>query len=103
MATPNALFAIFNVQDPNGVRSKFGQIAPWVTYELQDGQWLLMAPGGTTTKEVTDKLAITTEPPSTPIAVVVKVESYYGRNFAVVWDWIKAKQGIELGTVTAPS
>ncbi len=97
MATQNTLFAIFNVGNPAGLRDKLVQVAPWVSYELQDGQWLLMAPGGTTTKEVTDKLAITTDPPSTTTAVVVKVENYYGRNFAVVWDWIKSKQGIELG------
>jgi hypothetical protein len=96
MATPNTLFAILDVANPIGLKEKLQQIAPWVFYELREGQWLLIAPGGTTTKEVTDKLAITTEPSSTATAIVVKVDNFYGRNFAVVWDWIKSKQGTEL-------
>ncbi len=100
MATPNTLFAIMDVGNPTALREKLGQISPWVSYELRDGQWLLIAFGGTTTKEVTDKLGITIEPPSTT-AVVVKVDNYYGRNSAVVWDWIKSKQGTELVPSTA--
>jgi hypothetical protein len=100
MATPNALFAIINVANPEALKQRLGSIAPWLSYELQDGQWLLIAPAGTTSKEASDKLGITSDNPSysptSSIAVVLRVDSYYGRNHAVVWDWIKSKQGTEL-------
>ncbi len=95
MATPNALFAVFNISNPEGLKEKMTHIEPWVSLEVQDGQWLLVAPGSTTSKEVSDRLGFSTSD-SRDTAIIVRVNTYFGRNFAPVWEWITTKQGAEL-------
>ncbi len=100
MATPNTLFAIIDVSNPAIIRGKLQALAPWLWLELQDGQWLIVAPSSTTSKEVSDRLDLSG--PGQDTAIVLRVESYFGRNHAPVWEWISAKQGAELG-ITAPA
>lgn len=97
MATPNALFAIFDVSNSADVETRLERIAPWLHLKLQDGQWLLVAPNGTTTKEVCERIGINAGDSN---GVVVRFDTYYGRNPASTWEWIAAKQGVELGTAT---
>ena len=98
MATPNTLFAIMNVSDPDGLRSRLASIAPWVANEVQPGEWLLVAPNATTTKEVSERIGYMG--PGKDTAIILKIESYFGRNHAPVWEWISAKLGAELGVTT---
>jgi hypothetical protein len=98
MATPNALFAIMNVSSPDKIKEILKDVAPWVWLELEEGEWLLVAPSSTTTKEVSDRLGLTGAGNDT--AMVLRVESYFGRNHMSVWEWITTKQGAELAIST---
>jgi hypothetical protein len=98
MAVPNKLFAIINLSDAARVRVIMPSLAPWVSSEVQDGQWLLVAPSGTTTQEVSTKLGFNQTGPDT--AIILSVDNYHGRNYDAVWEWIKTKLGAELGTPT---
>jgi hypothetical protein len=93
MATPNTLFVVLNVSNPEGVNSRLGNIAPWVSYDLKNGQWLIVAPSATTAKEVSDKIGLSD---GAETGLVVRVENYFGRNYQVLWDWITTKMGAEL-------
>jgi hypothetical protein len=99
MATPNALFAVLNVSNPVALKKSMESIAPWVPLELQEGEWLLIAPGGTTTKEVSDRLGFANRD-SKDTAIVLRAEGYFGRNYQNVWEWIATKQGAELAVAT---
>jgi hypothetical protein len=94
MATPNALFALINVSDPAVVDEKMKVIAPWLSFKLQAGQWLIVAPSATTTMEVCERVGINANEYT---GIVLRVESYYGRNPQSTWEWITAKQAAELG------
>ena len=98
MAAPNTLFAIINVSNPTALKTQMQGMAPWVSLELQDGQWLVVAPNATTTQEVSERLGFNGA--GTDTAIVLKVENYFGRNYQTVWEWITAKQGAPLGTPT---
>ena len=98
MATPNTLFAIINVSNIAAMRLKLPTLAPWVYLELQEGQWLLVTPGAITSKEVSDRLDLSG--PGADTAIVLRVDTYYGRNHAATWEWITTKQGAELGIST---
>ena len=99
MATPNALFAIINVSNLPAMRLSLSSAAPWISLELQDGQWLLVAPSATTTKEVADKL----DANGSDTVLVLRVDNYFGRAFPSVWEWIKTKKEAELVATTAPA
>ncbi len=87
-----------NVSDPDGLRTRLTSIAPWVVNEVQLGEWLLVAPSATTTKEVSERIGYFGQGKDT--AIIMRVESYFGRNHAPVWEWISTKLGAELGIAT---
>jgi hypothetical protein len=97
MATPNALFAIFHVSNAPVVEAKLSSIAPWLYLKVEDGTWMIIAPNGTTTKEVCEKVGIEKGEAS---GIVVRVDSYFGVASPSIWEWIATKQGAALGTVT---
>jgi len=80
-----------NVSNPSGLKSLMPSLAPWVYLELKEGEWLLVAPSGTTTEEVSGKLGFNEK--GTDTALILRVETYYGRNYSKVWEWIKTKRG----------
>jgi hypothetical protein len=100
MAISNTLFALINVSDPVAMKARLQGISPWVSYELQDGQWLIVAPSATTAKEISDKLELGGGG-SKETGIVLRVENYFGQNYQTVWDWISVKQGAELVPTTA--
>ena len=87
MATPNALFAIFAL--PDAVTA--------AAVEVGTGEWLVIAPTATTTKEVCDRIGLGTVDPIGS-GIVVRAEGYFGRSSKSIWEWIATKQGAELGT-----
>ena len=97
MATPNTLFAVLGVTNIADVEQKLLDLHPWVSLKIGEGQWFLLAPAATTTKEVSDKLGFTAGEPALN-GIVLRVENYFGRSFLTTWDWITTKQGVELGT-----
>lgn len=97
MAVPNALFAIFAITDTEAVETKLQSIAPWLSLNVGSGQWVIIAPPATTTKEVSDRIGMGEVNPITS-GIVVRVDSYFGRQPKSVWEWIATKQGVELGT-----
>lgn len=95
MATQNSLFAIFHTAKPEIVDEKLATIAPWVSMKLEPGQWLLIAPFGTTTKEVSERIGIDT---GLATGIVVRFDSYFGVTQPSIWEWLASKQGVALGT-----
>lgn len=95
MAAPNALFAVFSVSDAGAIETQLQTIAPWLYLKVAEGQWLIVAPSASTTKEVSDRVGITTEKPISN-GIVLRAEGYYGRAPASVWEWIVAKSGAEV-------
>jgi len=73
-------------------------LAPWEYRQLREGQWLLIAPSATTTQEVSVKLGFDKPVPET--GLVLRVESYFGRHYSALWEWITTKKGAPLGTAT---
>lgn len=100
MATPNALFVIFAVSDAEAIGKRLQAIAPWLYLNVGEGEWLVIAPAATTTKEVSDRIGLGVE---NPIAsgIVVRGDSYFGRASQSIWEWIATKQGAALGTTAA--
>jgi hypothetical protein len=94
MATPNSLFVVFHVSKPSILEGKLKTIAPWLYLEIGTGVWIVVAPGGTTTKEVCEKVGI--EKGNTS-GIVVRFDSYFGITSPSIWEWIAAKQGATLG------
>lgn len=90
-----------SVSNPGELAEKLKNAPQWLYLEVAQGQWLLVAPPATTSKEVSDILGITSTDPPTSNAIVLRVESYFGRNSTSTWEWISAKRGAELGTKTS--
>lgn len=99
MATPNALFAVFAVSDPDAVGKRLETLAPWLYLKVGAGDWLVVAPSATTTKELCDRIGLgTTDNLGT--GIVVRAEGYFGRAASSIWEWIATKSGAPLGTTT---
>ncbi|HZL25425.1 MAG TPA: hypothetical protein VFC39_02725 [Acidobacteriaceae bacterium] len=99
MSTMNTLFAILAVSNAAALEPRIQSASPWLNLKVGEGQWLLIAPAATTTKEISDRLGIT-ETPGVSNGIVLRVETYFGRNPQSVWEWITAKKGAELGSPT---
>jgi hypothetical protein len=99
MATPNTLFAIFAVSDASAIEARLRSVAAWPYLNVGSGEWLLIAPSSTTTKEVCDLLGMGPVEPSGS-GIVVRAEGYYGRSAKSTWEWIATKLGAELGAAS---
>jgi hypothetical protein len=100
MATPNALFVVFAISDVAAVEPRIQAIAPWLNLKVGNGEWLVIAPAATTTKELCERIGLGI---SDPIAsgIVVRAEGYFGRASNSIWEWIATKTGAELGTAAS--
>jgi hypothetical protein len=100
MATPNALFAVFAVSEVALIEQRIQAIAPWLSLKVGDGEWFIVAPGATTTKELSERIGLGT---SDPVAsgIVVRTEGYFGRASTSIWEWIATKLGADLGATTS--
>jgi hypothetical protein len=58
---------------------------------LSPGQWLIVA-GGTTTKEISDLLGITSGEVGNAV-VLGGTGGYYGRSTPGIWEWLKSRLG----------
>ena len=81
------VFAVLPLNDQESVESAIRQKAPDAFYALPSGQFLVAFPG--TSKELSDMLGISDR--ETASAIVVRVDSYYGRAPRDVWEWIKSR------------
>jgi hypothetical protein len=100
MATPNALFAVFAIPDATAVEAveaRLNTISPWLFLKVGTGEWLVIAPPATTSKELCDRIGLGTVDP-VGSGIVVRAEGYFGRSSQSIWEWIATKQGAELGT-----
>lgn len=96
MAIPNALFAVFAVTSADAVEAKLQSIAPWLSLKVGLGEWLIVAPTATTTKEVCERIGLGVSDPVSS-GIVVRSEGYFGRAATSIWEWIATKTGAELG------
>jgi hypothetical protein len=99
MANLNALFAVFAVTNPEAVEQRLQGIAPWLSLNVGTGEWLVIAPSATTTKELCERIGLGISAPVTS-GIVVRAEGYFGRASSSIWEWIATKTGADLGTTT---
>ena len=98
--TPNVLFAVIAISNPAALAPTLAAIEPWLLLKLSETEWLIIAPAGTTAKEVSDRLGIT-GPPDAPFlsaGIVFRTDGYFGRSAPSNWEWIAAKLGAPLAT-----
>jgi hypothetical protein len=100
MATPNALFAVLAVSDAESIEKRLQTITPWLYLNIGDGEWFVIAPSATTTKELSERIGLGI---SEPVAsgIVVRAEGYFGRASSSIWEWIATKTGADLGTTAS--
>ena len=83
----NSIFVIFAGSNPNELETIIASTFPTDYLKVGNGEFLVASPG--TSKEVSDKLGVTTGTPSS--GIVVSISGYYGRTNPSTWEWIKAK------------
>jgi hypothetical protein len=100
MATSNALFAVFAVSNAEAIAARLLGIEPWLWLNVGAGEWLVIAPNATTTKELSERIGLGV---SDPIGngIVVRVEGYFGRTSKSTWEWIATKSGADLGSTAS--
>lgn len=82
------IFLITPISNPDAVLKRVATDFPDEHFHIQrTGSILVYFPG--TTKELSDKLGITTNEVGS--AVVVSVGNYYGRAPTDVWEWIQSR------------
>jgi hypothetical protein len=89
------IFVIFRVGDPSRLKDKLQDVFPNDYFEIQEDEFLVSASG--TTKEVSDRLGITSSPSPTTSAIVFSMASYFGRASTEIWDWIRTKAEKTIG------
>lgn len=97
MANLNALFVVFAVSNSEEVEKRLQAISPWLFLSVGAGQWLVVAPSATTTKELCERIGLGIAEPISS-GIVVRAEAYFGRYASSVWEWIATKTGADLGT-----
>jgi hypothetical protein len=100
MANPNALFVVFAVSDTEAVEKQLQSISPWLSLEVGEGSWLVVAPSATTTKELSERIGLGVTGPIS-LGIVVRAEGYFGRAPSSTWEWIATKTGADLGSTAA--
>lgn len=83
------IFAIFRVQDPERMRARLADVYPHDHFDLGNNEFLIAAKG--TAKEISDAIGVTGETATAGNAIVLTIESYYGRAASNIWEWIKSK------------
>jgi hypothetical protein len=99
MSNVNALFVVFAVTTPEAVESRLQGIAPWLYLNVGTGEWLVIAPNATTTKELSERIGLGVVD-AVSSGIVVRAEGYFGRAASSTWEWIATKSGAALGTAT---
>lgn len=97
MASPNALFVVFAVSDATAIEARLQTIAPWLSLNVGTGEWLVIAPTATTTKELSERIGLGVSAPAGR-GIVVRAEGYFGRAPSSIWEWIATKTGADLGS-----
>ena len=97
MPVQNTIFALFGVSKVAAVQTRLdSNLMPFVVLSLKVGNesWLLIAPPAVTTEELSAALGISDG--TTSDGIIVKVDNYWGRATAGIWEWLTAKRGIDL-------
>jgi hypothetical protein len=84
-----AVFAVISVppQDLDGLASAIKNQPGNEFMRLNSNTWLVSSTG--TARELSLKLGVNSEHPSTGSAVVVGISAYWGRANPDIWDWLK--------------
>jgi hypothetical protein len=83
------IFVVFRVKASACMRAAIARVYADDSYDLGNNEWLISAKG--TPKSVSDSLGITSHPDTIGPAIVFRVEGYFGRASADIWEWIKSK------------
>ena len=92
MATDKKIFAIIAADNPGALKTKIEAEFPDAHLSVGTGQWLLVGPSTMTSQELSKKLSISSET-SISGAIVLSVNSYFGRAPVSTWEWLTAKMG----------
>jgi hypothetical protein len=85
------LFAILGQNNLDKIEAAIKLKYPNDHLVLNPGQWLLVA-SGTTSKELSDDLGITTGASGGAI-IIPGTGGYYGRAEPGIWEWLKSRLG----------
>jgi len=92
MATDKKIFAVIAADNPEKLAAKIGIEFPDTNLKVGVGQWLIIGPSSMTTQELGVKLEVSVEK-SISGAIVLSVNSYFGRAELSIWEWLSAKMG----------
>jgi sarcosine oxidase gamma subunit len=95
MATDKKIFAVIGATHPDQLRPKIEAGFPESNLSVGPGQWFIIGPSTMTTQELSTKLELLqpSTPENTSSAIVVSVNSYFGRAPVNIWEWLVAKMG----------
>lgn len=92
MASDKKIFAVIAADHPVELESKIAAEFPNMNLSVGPGQWLLVGPSSLTTQELSKRLTVSSDD-SVSGAIVLSVNSYFGRTPVSVWEWLLAKMG----------
>jgi hypothetical protein len=92
MATDKKIFAIIAATTPAALSTKIETEFPDANLSVGTGQWLVIGPNTMTSQELSKRLGISTDE-SISNAIVLSVNSYFGRAPLSTWEWLTAKMG----------
>lgn len=88
-----SLFAIMAPSDDPRLAAAIQGQYPADHLKVGPGQWIIADSG--TSKDVSDKLGITTG--TVGSAIIVSFSGYYGRASTNIWEWIASRMGVARG------
>ena len=92
MAGENKIFAVIATSAPTKLEAVLLTQFPDSYLLVGVGQWLVVAPATMTTQELSNKIGVSVDE-SVSNAIVLSVNSYFGRAPLNVWEWLNAKMG----------
>lgn len=92
MATDKKIFAVIAASHPDQLKPRIESEFPDTSLAVGIGQWFIIGPSTMTTQELSIRLGLTI-PDEVSGAVVLSVNSYFGRAPLSIWEWLSAKMG----------
>lgn len=92
MATDKKIFAVIAAATPDKLKVKIEAEYPDANLMIGTGQWFVVGPSSLTSKELAVQLGISVDVPVST-AIVLAVNSYFGRTQIGTWEWLSAKMG----------
>lgn len=84
-----SLFAVLSPKENHKLETAIKEKFPDNYQQLSPTQWIISAKG--TAKQISDKLGVSIKENPVGNAVILGINSYWGRASTDLWDWMKVK------------